>query len=287
MSEILAGKSYTLHLEDVTEMLAWVDATSMRDQEHVLLISRLPQRRLVDHVHLEKVEAYWLTSREEKGTILPDLEEIKKLLSGKVKSGNGIAVIEGIEWLLSLYDFDDVINFVMAMNDTINSTNWSLIYTLDTAILTIKELARLHKESVQWSIPKSVDIKIIEEQILTTEKEIIEEQLPDDTTSNLAFLIKIPRTGYTKEILRKRVLQWRRMGLDVSEVEPALFSESLDDSFKLYQQVENKVRKATELDNRLDILEEMGHRSEVTKMRFRVRQLTGFDEVEKRIEDLI
>ena len=173
------------------------------------------------------------------------------------------------------------------MNDTINSTNWSLIYTLDTAILTIKELARLHKESVQWSIPKSVDIKIIEEQILTAEKEIIEEQLPDDTTSNLAFLIKIPRTGYTKEILRKRVLQWRRMGLDVSEVEPALFSESLDDSFKLYQQVENKVRKATELDNRLDILEEMGHRSEVTKMRFRVRQLTGFDEVEKRIEDLI
>tara|TARA_B100001996_G_scaffold375005_1_gene354377 strand:- start:943 stop:1806 length:864 start_codon:yes stop_codon:yes gene_type:complete len=287
MSEILAGKSYTLHLEDVTEMLAWVDATSMRDEEHVLLISRLPQRRLVDHVHLEKVEAYWLTSREEKGTILPDLEEIRKLLSGKVESGNGIAVIEGIEWLLSLYDFDEVINFVMAMNDTINSTNWSLIYTLDTAILTIKELARLHKESVQWSIPKSVDIKIIEEQILTAEKEIIEEQLPDDTTSNLAFLIKIPRTGYTKEILRKRVLQWRRMGLDVSEVEPALFSESLDDSFKLYQQVENKVRKATELDNRLDILEEMGHRSEVTKMRFRVRQLTGFDEVEKRIEDLI
>ena len=110
MNEIITGKSYTLHLEDVTEMLAWVDAASMKDQEQVLLISRLPQRRLVDHIHLEKVEAYWLTSREEKGTILPDLDEIKQLLSGKVESGNGIAVIEGIEWLLSLYDFDDVIN---------------------------------------------------------------------------------------------------------------------------------------------------------------------------------
>ena len=287
MNEIITGKSYTLHLEDVTEMLAWVDAASMKDQEQLLLISRLPQRRLVDHIHLEKVEAYWLTSREEKGTLLPDLDEIKQLLSGKVESGNGIAVIEGIEWLLSLYDFDDVINFVMTMNDTINSTNWSLIYTLDTAILTTKELARLHKESVEWSIPKTVDIKIIEEEIQTAEKELIEEQLPDDKTSSLAFLIKIPRAGYSKDILRKRVLQWRRMGLDVSEVEPALFSESLDESFKLYQEVESKVRKATELDNRLDILEEIGHRSEVTKMRFRVRQLTGFNEVEKRIEELI
>lgn len=287
MSEILTGKSYTLHLEDVTEMLAWVDARSMKDEEHVLLISRLPHRRLVDHVHLEKVEAYWLTSREEKGTILPDLEKIKQLLSTKIESGEGIAVIEGVEWLLSLYEFDEVINFIMAMNDTINSTKWSLIYTLDTAILSIKELARLHKESVQWSIPKTVEINIIEEENPATEKELIDEQLPSDNTSSLAFLIKIPSSGYTKDILRKRVLQWRRMGLDVSEVEPALFSESLDDSFKLYQEVEQKVRKATELDNRLDLLEEMGHRSEVTKMRFRVRQLTGFAEVEKRIEELI
>ena len=48
MNEIITGKSYTLHLEDVTEMLAWVDAASMKDQEQLLLISRLPQRRLVD-----------------------------------------------------------------------------------------------------------------------------------------------------------------------------------------------------------------------------------------------
>jgi len=77
------------------------------------------------------------------------------------------------------------------------------------------------------------------------------------------------------------------MGLEVSEVEPALFMDSLDNSFELYYEVENKVRKAIELDNRLDILLENGYRSEVTKMRFRVRQLTGFSDVEKRIDELI
>ena len=77
------------------------------------------------------------------------------------------------------------------------------------------------------------------------------------------------------------------MGLDVSEAEPALFISSDDAGYDIYKKVENKVRKAIELDNRLDVLAERGLKSEVTKMRFRVRQLTGFDDVEKRIDELI
>ena len=38
------------------------------------------------------------------------------------------------------------------------------------------------------------------------------------------------------------------------------------------------------MDNRLDLLLERGLQSEVTKLRFRVRQLTGFDEVEANSE---
>ena len=77
------------------------------------------------------------------------------------------------------------------------------------------------------------------------------------------------------------------MGLDVSAAEPALFQESDDIGFEIYKSVEDRVRRAIELDNRLDILEANGWKSEVTKMRFRVRQLTGLDEVEKRIDELI
>ena len=36
-----------------------------------------------------------------------------------------------------------------------------------------------------------------------------------------------------------------------------------------------------------ELLLEKGYRSEVTKMRFRVRQLTGFDDIESRIDELI
>ena len=47
------------------------------------------------------------------------------------------------------------------------------------------------------------------------------------------------------------------------------------------------MRTAIELDNRLDLLLEQGWKSDVTKLRFRIRQLTGFDEVEARINELI
>ena len=77
------------------------------------------------------------------------------------------------------------------------------------------------------------------------------------------------------------------MGLDVSAAEPALFQTSDEIGYEIFKSVEDKVRRAIELDNRLDILEERGFRSEVTKMRFRVRQLTGFTEVENRINELI
>ena len=64
MSEMKAGNIYTLDLESQDEILAYVDKLSMRDQEHVLLLSRLPQRRLIEHIDLDKVEAYWVTTQD-------------------------------------------------------------------------------------------------------------------------------------------------------------------------------------------------------------------------------
>ena len=112
---------------------------------------------------------------------------------------------------------------------------------------------------------------------------------PDESANNnsLSFLVRIPREGYSVDVVRRRILQWRRMGLDVSSAEPALFQNSDDDGYEIYKSVEEKVRRAVELDNRLDILMKRGHVSEVTKMRFRVRQLTGLDAIESRIDELI
>lgn len=283
LSELVDSKAFCLHLESIDEFLAFVDAKSMSDEGHVLLISRLPQRRLLEHVHLDKVESYWLTSQDVAGSIDPKIDLIEDLVKSRVCAHNGIIIIEGIEWLISIHGFSAVQGMVMRLNDSLHRRPWSILYVFDTSILSDVELSRFHKEASIWSIPKQTKVEIFSEEVESPKQE----PLLEDETPGLSFLVKLPRQGFSKDLLRRRILQWRRMGLDVSEVEPAMYFADEDKSFDLYKVVELKVRNAIELDNRLDLLLDRGMQSEVTKLRFRVRQLTGFDEVEARIDELI
>jgi len=281
------GKSYTHTLISQDEILAYVDSLSMRGDGHVLLLSRLPQRRLLEHIDLDKVESYWVTSQDVAGSIQPSLDQILDLVSSRIENHTGVAIIEGIEWLISLHGFDKVLNMVMKLKDSLHRKPWSLLLVVSDGIMDSTQHSQWHRESNQWEVPKKIEFDIIEEseEIDDDIDDLQEKPLGDG--SSLSFLVRIPREGYSKDIARRRILQWRRMGIDVSEAEPALFQVSDDLGYSIYEAVEIKVRKAIELDNRLDILAERGFKSEVTKMRFRVRQLTGLDEVEFRINELI
>lgn len=283
------GKTYTYNHESESEFLEYIDRISGDYEGHILLISRLPQRRLLEHIDIDKIEPYWMTTQDVVGSIQPSLDQLAELLSKRIENHSGIAFVEGIEWLVSLHGFSDVLNFVMRIKDSLHRKQWSVIFVVASAIFSDIESAKWSRESTRWSIPDASDSqKIIAEEELQTMTSIIEESpLSEDSKSKLALLIRIPREGYSKDVARKRILQWRRMGLDVSEAEPVLFMESDDRGYEIYKSVEEKVRTAVELDNRLDLLSEKGFKSDVTKLRFRVRQLTGFDEVEARINELI
>ena len=289
-SDFEIGKTYTYDHDSESEFLGYLDKISSNDDRHYLLVSRLPQRRLLEHIDLDKVETYWITTQDVAGSIQPSLDQLEDLLLKRVENHNGIAFIEGIEWLVSLHGFSNVLNFVMRVKDSLHRKPWSVIFVVTAGIFSDIESAKWNRESVAWSIPKRDNMSEImadETETDSIEPEISEEPLSVDGSSKLAFLIRIPREGYSKEIARRRILQWRRMGLDVSEAEPALFMESDDKGYEIYKTVEEKVRTAVELDNRLDLLLEKGFKSDVTKLRFRVRQLTGFGEVEARINELI
>ena len=115
MSDLESSKAYTLNLVSQDEMLAFVDSTSMKDQGHVLLLSRLPQRRLLEHLDLDKVETYWVTTQDVAGSIQPSLDQIHDLVSSRFDNHEGLAVIEGIEWLISTHGFSDVLKMVMSL----------------------------------------------------------------------------------------------------------------------------------------------------------------------------
>jgi len=94
------------------------------------------------------------------------------------------------------------------------------------------------------------------------------------------MLTRLPESGFSKSILQRRVLQWRRMGLDVSEVESALYSSKTSLMYDTYAKIEEKVRRAVQLDNWIS--ENIEDSQERSIAQFRIRQLTGLEELERR-----
>ena len=290
VEDLDVGKLYSLKYESQDKFLAIVDKFSQNSEKHAMLVSRSPQRRLLEHIDLDKVESYWMTTYDVLGAILPSLEALEDLVTSRVSNHEGVIFIEGIERLVALNGFSELMAMVMKIKDSLHRKQWIVIFTINEGVFDEIQLAKWHKEVIPWTIVEKEEITNIDisiKEVLSSEPDnsVAEEYEPSG--NKLSFLTKIPRDGYTKDILRKRILQWRRMGLDVSAAEPALYSTSDDDGYLIYKKVEQNVRRAVELDNRLDLLEERGIKSEVTKMRFRIRQLTGFDAVEKRIDELI
>ena len=106
----------------------------------------------------------------------------------------------------------------------------------------------------------------------------VELDLNDDGTPKLVLLTRLPRSGFTKQILQRRILQWRKMGLDTSEIESSLYSNDLDEIYSQYVLIEEKVRRATELER--FVTTEIHDSQERTVALFRIRQLTGLDDLE-------
>ena len=100
------------------------------------------------------------------------------------------------------------------------------------------------------------------------------------------MLSSIAPSALTPSVLSRRKLQWESMGFDVSELEYALTIDS-EQSYKIYRDVEARVRRAIECDRRIAMIEIRGYTLEAAKMRFRIMQLTGLSEIECELDEIL
>ena len=298
------GRLYTAELSDNSSIYSWLDKQLENEQQHILLFSRQPHKRLLEHIDVTKVESYWLSERVTAGALEPSLEKIAHLISSKLHEDDGLIVVEGLEWLVSLHGDDAVLAFIRQIRDEVHKTSWKIVFPINCLVFDSVWLARLRREAPNADIfaaSKDDDIMISEDNIeleqddsesikihnfQQTPGEDIVLDTREDGTPKLVMLTRLPFNGFSKSILTRRILQWRRMGLDVSEVEPALAILEEEASYQLYSSVEEKVRRAVELENHLEAISESISATELTTARFRIRQLTGLDELEKWLLDL-
>jgi len=278
------GNAHSHILEDGSMLLDWIWEESKDERQHILLISRLPHNRLLEYLDLSKIEAYWLSEKLVANSIEPSLEKISHLINSRIANHHGIVIIEGMEWLFSRHGAERCLGFVRRICDDIHRRPWSVLFTIQPGSISDTAMARLQREA------PAIDLKPVKKEYspVSDEPKLVDDKIDDELpSSGLVMLTRLSNIGFSHAILRKRILQWRRMGIDVSELEPGLFIDDMDECYVLYQSVEHKVRRAVELDLRLEHVADAAPTSELVKLRFRIRQLTGLDDVEQIIESMI
>ena len=259
------------------------------DSENLMIITRLSPRRLIRHIDLNSVDFRWLSIEESIHSIDPSLEHVNHLVNSTILENEGLVWIDGLEYLADRQGFDAVHSFVRNIVDSVGNTKWKISIAIEIGTFNEIEIAQIIREASEIETKiEDIDLEenIIESEIVQTKKNQ-DVEVKRIKVTGLKLLTKISKEGFTQKTLRERIMQWRSMNLDVSILEPALNFQNPDDAYHLYSDVEELVRTAVELDSRLDILKEKGETAKAYAYRYRIRQLTGLDEISRIVDALL
>ena len=282
----MSGRIYSIQAENTSDFVEKIDRLDVPDGFNQIFISRYPQSRLLDVLDISSIRCYWLTTSQGVGTIEPSLEKINHFLESTLDNEQGYIFIEGLEWLTSVHGFESVHSMIRTISERIAMSAWTVYLAISLESFDQRESSRIIREAPLF-VPKEdhrqfseSESNSIQHDHSETANSSLEMDLTEDGTPKLVMLTRLPQSGFTKQILQRRILQWRRMGLDTAEIESSLYTEDLDGMYAEYIQIEEKVRRAVELERY--IVNEVNDAQERTIALFRIRQLTGLDDLEKR-----
>ena len=271
--------SYEQLMNDV-EILMEINADA-----NFSLYSRMPTRRLIEKLDLSKINSYLISNITKGNSLSPSIDDILTIIrNGENNDSHNVHLIDGLELIYDNSHKQDLLRKLTEFIDEISNSQSTMIMCVDNLALDSSWIIKLASVTQKLTIkaPKltaNEEIDSAKEEIGSTEQ--IQYELGIDGGPRLAYLSRLPKIGFPREILVKRILQWRRMGLDVSIIEPSLSYDTAK-AFELYQDVEELVRRATELERFIHANAEDIDATQVATDMFRIRQLTGLDELEKK-----
>ena len=281
--KFMSGRVYSIHAETTESFVETFDALDFLANQSIIFVSRYPASRLLEMLDLSEIQCYWLTNSQSTGALEPSLEKINHFCESTISTGEGTLLMEGIEWLASLHGFDAVLSMLRSLSEKVAMSTWSIYLSISPLSFDQRELSRILREAPKFEVSNTI-VSHQHDHATGMNSESndvpssVELDLNDDGTPKLVLLTRLPRSGFTKQILQRRILQWRKMGLDTSEIESSLYSNDLDEIYAQYVLIEEKVRRATELER--FVTTEIHDSQERTVALFRIRQLTGLDDLE-------
>ena len=277
---------YSMEITNHDDLFSEVERLSEGHVGKRFCISRLPQRTLLRHLSLDEYECYWLSEQDTPQSVPPTTQGIHGLLASFIEGEEiGLSVVEGLNWVVQKEGIDSAMNLLQRIEAITANTNHTLLFPMDALAFDAIDWARIRSiaPAIEHSKPKET----------TLSSDLPDAALSDpdefkryDETPWLAHLTTLPSLGFNKNQLSKRMLQWKRMGFDVSELEPALSLRDDPNIHQMYLEVEEKIRTAVELARLLD---SQKHKVDVTTFEvtmFRIMQLTGLDEIGTMLHEL-
>ena len=251
--------------------------------QRVRIVTRHPDRWVDIQPHGWSVDVAWCSPRDGKGRLPYDVETV---LSDLVEN-----TTKATAYVMDVLDIngastDDVSNWLLRLDDCAPDHDARVFVIVNDGLHPAKDLVRWTTIAPLVQPQASNVTPSFDETTASSESDPSLSPLSHNAETEqphvLKHLARLP-DGFSVDSLRRRILQWRRMGFDVSDLESALVQTD-DERERIYRFVENNVRRAVDLDRRLTHLANHLPATAVEHDRFRLRQLTGLDEIETTLD---
>ncbi len=290
------GRVFSILSDEPRDSFHWLAMVEHEYQTQITVFTRLAPQRLGQHLKLDRIEFKWLSESMDAHALSPSLERIHHAISTRISTDSGVIWLDAVEYLIHRHGFDAFLAFTRSLADELNGTEWTVLLPFTPLSLEGTEIAHLRREAMPFDISNQFTSQIINfesdnESIESEDNTVIDEEQIEEiiyvtTESKLKMLSSIAEAALSTEVLKRRIDQWVEMGFDVSELDQAVSSER-GVRYSIYREVEERVRRAIECERRVQMIEVRGHSVEATKMRFRIMQLTGLDDIENSLDQIL
>jgi uncharacterized protein DUF835 len=149
LKELAPGLSYLVEERRPEKFFKIIQAA--REQEiKGLIISRTNPKILKRKYQINEEDTIWLTGKEMRGdirSVLPILEFIMSLFEEFMdKNGEGMILLDGLEYLLTNNKFNSVIRFLRQLVDNVSQTECMLLVSLSPDAMDTTQVTLLEKD---------------------------------------------------------------------------------------------------------------------------------------------
>ncbi len=294
----VVGRIHSIQTDDPRGSYLWLQQMMRLSATELVVLTRLSPQRLEQLIRLEEIDHRWLSEKESPSSIEPTLERLHQFIMDRIETAGGHIWLDAVEYLISMHGYDATLNFIRSIADAAAGSEWAVLLPFSPSAFDSTQVAQIRREAPVFDTTISTQVDE-EPNDVHSEREIE----PDDADPQkvefdeiitpgvevepgLVMLSRIPEASLSRAVLQRRMEQWSAMDFDVSDLLAALVMER-EDRYARYVEYEEKVRRAVECERRIRELEALGFTTEVTKLRFRLMQLTGLDDIEANLTRIL